>query len=186
MATQSRVPTGDGVAVNHVASAGAAWQCIDDPIGTPDDDTTFISATGASTTSYFTFSAFTITATTVAKLTVVFRGRNNAGNSTLQRSILRVNATQFTVTASSNVPTSSYADYTFDFLTNPETGSAWTQNDINGTGASPLQEFGFRNQNNAGAEVDRCTQIYATVDYTTFIAQPNKTLSQAVKRASLY
>ena len=166
MASQTRLPTGDGSSVLHEASAGAAWECVDDPIGSPDDDSTYAHQIGGNAASLFTFSAFSITASAVSYLRVVYRSRNLTGNSTTSRAILRVNSTSYLTTGANNTQTDSYADYTHDFLTNPDTGLAWGEADINGTGSNPLQEFGFRNQNNSASEEDRFTQVYALAEYT--------------------
>jgi len=46
---------------------------------------------------------------------------------------------------------------------NPNTGQAWTVDDINGIGSNPLQTFGLEY---ISVQDVRCTQIYVEVDFT--------------------
>jgi len=77
---------------------------------------------------------------------------------------MRVNGIRYAGTE--QALTTSYANYTWDWLTNPNTGIAWTEADVEGTGPNPLQEFGVRAINVGGGEQINCTQTYITVTYT--------------------
>jgi hypothetical protein len=164
MATQTRLPTGDGTSIGHTPSAGAAWECVDDAVGAPDDDATYINIVGGNAISWFTFTPFSIAASAISHLSIIFRSRNSG--TTNARSTLIIGTTEYTATSALHAQTGSYTDVAQDYFTNPDTGLAWTEADIEGTGANPLTEFGWRNQANTGAEIDRCTQIYAMVQYT--------------------
>jgi hypothetical protein len=166
MATQTRVPTGDGTGAGYTASGAASvWEAVDDPVGTPDDDTTYGVKADGNSLHELTFAAFAIDASAVNFLQVLFRARLLTGDALTGRAILRVGGNAYTTTAPTNNLTDAYDDYTHDYLTNPDTGLAWTEADIEGSGSNPLQEYGVRNQSTGAGEEIRLTQCYATVDY---------------------
>jgi len=59
--------------------------------------------------------------------------------------------------------TTSYATYSYDWNTNPQTGSAWTWNEIDNLQA------GVGLLRPKGKEETRCTQVYAEVNYTPYL-----------------
>lgn len=164
MATQDRLPTGIGFINYWTATAGAnKWEDVDDPIGTPDDDTSYISHATSFQEQLFAFTAFAITSSAIASVTVsaVCREVSSADANDISLG-LRVNGTYYN--GSNKSLTTSYATYTTTWLTNPNTGSSWIEADVEGTGANPLQEFGISTRSVTVEK--RCTQIYITVDYT--------------------
>lgn len=165
MAAQTRLPTGDGTVAQHTA-VGAAnrWDCVNDPIGTPDDDTTYVSVTANNRTSLFTFSAFAITASAISRVSVYYRAKYVPGDGTASRAQVNVNGTGFD--SGFVLDATSYTTVQADYLTHPATGLAWTESDVEGTGANPIIGFGFRNQNTGSGESWRCTQCYIEVSYT--------------------
>lgn len=157
MATQSRLPTGDGGTLQHTASAGNRFECVDDPIGTPDDDSTYIFRTANNATTTFTFTAFDITSSAIEKVSVTYR-RQNATGSSFDRGAVLVSAVLREST--SEATPGSYGERTVEWTTNPATGSAWTEAEV-----EAITEFGVRNLATASGEF-RCTQCYITVTYT--------------------
>ena len=166
MATQTRLPTGEQSSTYTPSSGSDSWAMVDDPIGSPDGDTTRISRAGSAGVAHFLFPAFAITSSAIASLSVTYTRRNEVGDTTTSRATLRIGTTAYAVTDPGDSDGSTYAERTHDFLDNPDTGLAWTEADIEGTGANPLTQAGVRNQNTAGAEVWHCTQWYLTVTYT--------------------
>jgi hypothetical protein len=166
MATQTRLPTGDGSTSAWTAlGGGSKFSEVDDPIGTPDEDTTYVSRVNTAGTQLYTFSAFAVPSGSTINFVRVFARMRMAAGSATAALILRVNGTNSVINVGAQ--TASYADETNDWLTNPNTGLAWTVDDVNGVGADPLQEFGHRTDSGFGAgEEMRCTQCYAEVDYT--------------------
>lgn len=168
MATQTRIPTGDGATAQHsVLSGTTRWEMVDDnaagdPVGAADDDTSYIYRTANNATTTFTCSAFSISASAIEKVSVTYR-RQNATGSSFDRAILTVNGVGYEDT--SQATPSAYGDRTRDWTTNPGTLAAWTEADVNGTGPVPIQGFGVRNIATADGEW-RCTQVYMTVTYT--------------------
>jgi hypothetical protein len=173
MATQDRQPTGDSATDNGftASSGGSKFSDVDDTIGSPDDDTTYIVKVGANASQSFTFSAFSIgQPATINKLSITLRVKR-VNTSLNINTRLKVNGTVYDFGAGT-VPGTTYGTRTEDWTTNPETGAAWAQEDIEGTGSHPLQEFGIRNTQTAGTEEARCTMLYATIDYTLIAGQP--------------
>ena len=167
MATQSRVPTGDGADLTLLPlGAGSHYVEVDDPVGTPDDNTSYVQlpATGSyGTDESFTFAAFSITSSAITSLVITFRAKETGGTRTVG-SLLWVNGTRYR--ASRQDLTTSYADYTQTYLTNPNTGAAWTEDNIEGVVGSPLQQFGINTDGVFAGRTIEITKVYATVDYT--------------------
>lgn len=163
MATQDRLPTGVG-ADNSWASgtAGNKWDDVDDPIGTPDEDTTYIVETTSYQSQTFTFTAFSITSSAIDKVSIT--NRLKCVGTVSYQNRLRVNGTSYN--SSTAATTTSYVDYTTDWLTNPNTAAAWVEADVEGVGANPLQQFGVIVSTIDASEELRCTQSYITVTYT--------------------
>ncbi len=163
MATQDRLPTGDGTTTAWTPSSGSDhYAMVDDPIGTPDDDTTYLETSSTNQKELFTFTAFDINSSSIDKVTVFIRARDTGANTNMIAELLRVNGTDYNA---SPVPAPlTYTNHTNDWLTNPDTAAAWTEADVEGTGSNPIQQFGV----GSGIVTDalRCTQVYCTVTYT--------------------
>jgi len=168
MATQDRVPTGDGNATWSLSSGSTRWELVDDAVGAPDDDTTYIYVTGMFALQILTYADFAITSTSINKVVVTYRMRHLTGNSTQGRAEIYVGITPYA--GSYNNLTDTYTDYTEEWLTNPATAAAWTEADVEGTGGNPLEQWRVRNNLTSGAESVRCTQTYISVDYNTAVA----------------
>lgn len=167
MATQTRLPTGDGVNNSYVSSTGSSkYLDVDDPIATPDDASTYLYKEDANANALFTFAAFSVpTGSTIIRLTIHFRAQNaGAGDSNSIGGRLRINSTQYN--ASLNGLTSSWDDYSSTWTTNPATGAAWTVDDINGIGSNPVQQFGFLAGGISAGERQEVTRTYIEVEYT--------------------
>ena len=138
---------------------------------TSPDDTDYIKGTTDTANFFhFTFTAFSIpTGSTITNLTVYVRARdgfNAAVGTNDARPGLRVNGTNYDGTASTNNPGSTFTTYSYAFTLNPNTGSAWTAEDINGSGAAPLQQFGAASSD--GAPDFDVSMVYATVNYIEY------------------
>lgn len=172
MATEDRLPTGDGdqETLYWTYSGGSSrWDSVDDPVGVPDDDTTrLIRGSAGLRYCLFTFPAFAIPAgSTIEKLSIFIRHRT-VGSSNLgsNRSALKVNGTRYLTTQDAIEVGNTYQENTQDWTTNPNTGFAWTVDDINGSGSSPLQQFGVYGSAGSSGEDLYVTQINATVTST--------------------
>lgn len=159
--TDYRVPTSDA-AIQWSSTGGNNYSELDDPFSSPDDDSTYVSSGTGGLVDYYGFTPFEVpTGKTITSLQFVYRVRLvAAGGAPNFRTLLRINGTTY---YGSNI--SLYLDwytFTMTWTVNPATGSAWTPEDINGTGANPLQYFGF--QSLTGGQM-RVTQAYLKVNY---------------------
>jgi hypothetical protein len=100
----------------------------------------------------------------ITNLTVYVRAKDDSSGANEIRPSLKVNGTYYQSTAPANDPGSSFTNYSYTYTVNPATGAAWTVADINGTGSSPLQQFGFyAGDLNPGVRV---AMVNAQVNYT--------------------
>jgi len=164
MATYQRLPIGDS-SIQWSRSAGVYnFALVADPIGSPDDDTTYTYASTGFYKDYFDFLPFNVpsgSSITSVRLRARFRLSTAGGNNHV-RGILKVN----NVTYNSNpedVWYGAYQDETWTWTTNPNTGSAWTVDDVNGIGSNPLQTFGYECLT---LQTLLCTQVYIEVIFT--------------------
>jgi len=165
-ATQDRLPTGGGTDYGSYFSP-YLYTNIDDPVGSP-DTATYVAyeSGGGGANEYYTFSTFSVPAgATITKLRMTFRIYNGYNEGSLQWSSigprLKVGGSFYTGTTQSSHD--AWGTFTEDWTVNPKTSAAWTVNDINGTGANPLQQFGLGMTGNYNE--CRCTQAYLTVYY---------------------
>lgn len=177
MATQDRQPTATGTANAWALGAGAdKVDAVDDPIGTPDDDTTYISETTALDAQGYTFPVFSLGAVaSIEKVSVHTRVRTTVAGTGTFRPRLRVNGTVYGGTDVN--PTDSYVDRVEDWVTNPDTGAAWVQADLEGTGLNQLQQMYIRTTSIGTSVEFRCTQIFLRCTYTPSGAATRKGLS---------
>ena len=163
--SQTRLPTGD-------QSYSGTWDKTTDMYSYVDDDpwndgdTTYLLHGTTAGYALFTFSSFNVPAgSVITSLAVTYSARDNTSGTNNLRAALRVNNTDYLTTDVGTNPGTSYADRTVTFSTNPANGSAWTVDDINGAGASPLQAFGVRSSD-ANPAI-RITAVRAVVNYYT-------------------
>lgn len=183
MAQQNRLPTGDGASTQWTPNTGTRWEACDDPIGSPDNDTTYISSASPNQRNLFTFTAFSFSSDSVNNVALKFRARLNPIGAGTMRAVLRVNGTDYFV---SQALTNSYADYTATWTTNPNTGNTWLEADVFGTGSNPLQQFGV--DSNTGAHPEfRATQAYLVADFVLFVqGQPLMLRSTSVPGSRMW
>lgn len=156
--TDYRLPTSDNTTIANQytnIAGGNKYAAVDDPIGSPDEDSTYIYRTSNGAQA-FNFTAFSITATTINKVFVVVRARTTGVCNVQAR--ITVNGITYIPTAQ-NI-TTSYADYTFEWANSPNTGMAWTQTEVN----TLLTSFQVRITSISSGE-QRVTQAYLGVEY---------------------
>jgi hypothetical protein len=160
MALQTRVPDSDVDTSDWTGSAGGTKALlIDETIAAQDGNTTYVQNNSGFNVFLLCQSSSTVSASAVASVTV--RVHAIIGANTPQMSVrLRVNGTAFEITGAVSL-TGSYATYEDTWTTNPDTAASWVVNDVNGSGAAPIQGFGCRAEDGA-----RVTAIELVVDYT--------------------
>lgn len=164
--TATQVPTGLGTFSNWTLGAGAdRVDAVDDPVGTPDDDTTYVVTTVSGQRQDYTTAAFSVGASdTVNSFQII--GRFKFVGTAAQ---MRLNIVSETPTTSEDIDrsvTSAYADYTRTMTTNPFTAAAWTPNQVNKDAGTANRYDQIEIRSIAPNTDIRCTQVYALVDYT--------------------
>lgn len=155
MATLTIYPVENGSLAENSPNTGTAWAAVDDPAGTPDDDTTYLAGSRSST---YRYNLFPIRkrgmGTVISNVTIYWRARYQTSSSKA-RTIVKVGGTAYY--GSEQTVTSSYADYTTSYNASPEAGNpAWTWDKI------AAMEFGVGIYNTSV----RVTQCYIVVTYT--------------------
>ena len=125
------------------------YAMIDDPMLTPDDSTYAYLDGDDSQNQDVGYPAFSLGANVEKVLFLLLCSRFssvNGGDSI--RNLLYVNGTRY---SGANYSPGTTIDYFRDYyLLNPDTGLAWTQADIEGTGANPIEYAGCRALISAG------------------------------------
>ncbi len=163
--SQTRVPTGDGN--NHGTwNSSPRWDDVDE---TTPNDSDYITGTTDSGENYqlFTFSPFSIPAgSPIANLNIYFRARDSSSGTNNIRASIKVNGNRYEAVLSEN-PGTAFTTYGYSFSINPDTGLDWTVDDLNGTGSSPLEQFGvFSTDLNPDIRV---SMVYAEVNFSCWI-----------------
>jgi hypothetical protein len=169
-ATDTRVPTGSVSSVWLVGAGSDRVDAVDDPVGSPDEDTTYVVDDVGGQRQRWTFSAFTVAGgSTINSVAVTGRCRytGTAGEVILGMRNESDTGTSEDFPADYSTLTTSYTNYTRTFTTNPWAGGAWTVNQVNSEGstANRLANMSLRTGGLTASAV-RCTSVYLTVDFT--------------------
>lgn len=158
---QTRRPTGDGNAT-YTPSTGSNWENVDEE--SADDDATYNYRQNSAGYDRFTFTAFSVPggASNIA-ITVYIRAKRTEAGANVTYALLRVNGSNYTENIAD--AGTSYANQSHEWTTNPDTSSAWTIDDINGSGSNPLEQFGYGVTGNGEGEEHDVTQCYAVVSW---------------------
>jgi hypothetical protein len=175
MATQTRVPTGDGTETNWFPNTGTRVDAVDDPVGSPDDDTAYIDQTASGQRCSFTFPVFTVPGgSTINSVQIIGRLKYVGTSSDVRLNVYNESTVNEDTDRSL---TSSYANYTRTMATNPFTAAAWTVDQVNTepSTANRLVEIEVRS---IAPNTDiRCTSLYVLVDYTASGGSTTKQLA---------
>jgi hypothetical protein len=161
MATQNVNIVGQGN-YEEWAGFGSNYLHVDDPIGSPDDNTTTISIGGSVVKrDCYTLSSSDIdnigSGDTINKVTVHFRCKGDSTSCTI-RAMVRYNSVDGD--SSNQSLTTSWVSYSEDFANDPES-NAWTRAKLYNTEIGVVQiAAGF-------LESSYCTQVYCVIDYTS-------------------
>ena len=150
MSTMYIYPIDNATKAENTPNTGEAWAAVDDPAGTPDDDTTYLAGGGISSYKYNTFYVRSVPAGTISSVVLRWRGKY-VTSSTKARTYCKVDGSW--QSGSEQTLTTSYANYSTT-LTAP--GGGWTPAKLAAT------EFGIGIYNTSG----RVTQCYLEVTYT--------------------
>lgn len=177
-ATQDRLPTANATDSNWTYSGSTSgctsdatkWACVDDPIGSHDSATTYVYRQTSNSNQMFEYTDFNINSTAITNIILTYICQYTGGDGLNIVARIQVNGTEYTGTA--DAITTSWASYSNTWTTNPNTSLAWTEADVEGTGAAPLQEFGINPTSIVAGEEAQCTQVYITVTYDATPTNP--------------
>lgn len=152
-------------------SDGIHWDKVDEE--TPDEDETYVHRYGGSTgTSYDSYNLprSSLGEVVITNVRVYGRLRRIAQNPDGEYPTtiglgLRVNGNNHLDVFERN--SNSYATYSYDYPTNPETGVAWTVDDIDNLQILVRMAFINKALHEGGLISGRCTQVYAVITYLT-------------------
>lgn len=183
--TENRYPTSDVANGAWTPNSGTTrWDKVDEV--SYDDDTTYIQNTTSSTNDQvilgYDKSAFSISGT-ITNVTVVVRAKK-AGTSTSAirkiRGVLRMKDALVDVdwtSNASNLSSTRYLDYNFNWATNPQTGAAWQWADLTSSAVGSLTGFGVKADTTPSAtNYPRVTQIYIIVTVSNPSGGPYNTI----------
>ena len=148
-------PDGAGATTSLTGCVTSNWQCVEDVI--PDDNSTLVQRAATS----WAYDLYSLpdpiaAACPPSKVTVFLRCRMELTQGDA-RGILRVNGMNFPGTATSL--TTSWANYSFSWSSNPATGSTWTWSDIN------AMQAGLELKGQNATKPAYCTQVWVEVGY---------------------
>lgn len=149
-------PNGQGSKTDLTSSGCAGnWQCVAE--STPDEDASVvICADNSAHDDYYTITDPTPQACVPKKVTVNYRVRLTKVQGSAA-AVLFIGGQAYAGTTSN--PTSSYANYSYAWTTNPQTGAAWTWSDITNL------EAGIRLTGQNSNWPAYCTQLWIVVTY---------------------
>ena len=161
--TQDRLPIRDArVAgrwkeINCGGGGDTTYQCVDDPIGSPNNGIDYITIRDRKgKPAIFRFAPFTIpSGATINFVRVTFVARAHNGRANMKAALV---LGRHLYTAPKQVLSSAWATYNADWTKNPRTGGAWKVADING---SYFKGVGVKSGNGDQS----LTQVYVTVHY---------------------
>lgn len=165
--SQTRYPTGDNSATAtwtlNPSSPASRYVKVYEAVA--DDETSYIYATTTGNT-MFSFDAFSVPAgSTITDLTVYYRHKKTAAQTCNISASIRVNGANYDSTDPGVNPTNgTWITDSYSYAVNPDSGTQWTVDDINGTGANPLQAFGVYTGD--ASPNPYVTQVYAVITYT--------------------
>lgn len=140
---------------------------VDDPIGYPDEDATYVTTNVGGHKDLFNFGIMVVPAgSEILNVRVTGRfKRLEAGGSGLVRELIKVDGTVY-AGAAQQLPYGLTPEYFFReyaWTTNPASGLPWIPDDVNGVGADPLESFGY--ECIGYKKLVACTQVFVEVNY---------------------
>jgi hypothetical protein len=160
-------PAGVGEGVGLVPSSGAGWQCLDD---LSESDYVYI----RNNDSLYVYSFYTMQDVSLPSNAIIenLRLSSRANRITSYGSYngygklsLKIGASYYS-SGWTTVPSTSMVDFYYDWATNPATGAAWTQSDINAMLAGMYMRCDYQPSWNPVPEV-RAYWLLGTVTYRT-------------------
>lgn len=162
LATSDFIPSGDGHEIDWTPKGGGNnFVEVDDAVGAPDGDTTYVSIAQGNQEDYYDIPDHGALSGTITNVRVVVRAKQT-GAENIQICIQTV-ATEYCT--ANKVPGAGYGDETNDWANNPNSGIAWTWAQIDAL------QIGQKSKATGGwGGVMYVTQVYAIVTYNPLAA----------------
>lgn len=180
--TENRYPTSDIANGAWTPNSGTTrWTQVDE--ATADGDTTYIQNTTSNSNDQvilgYDKSAFSISGA-ITDVTIVVRAKRIGTATRRIRGVIRVKdiaGVDADFSSNSSNLSTDYANYQFSWAMNPQTGLAWTWNDLTTTGINSLTGFGVKADTlPTSTRYPRVTQIYMIVTVTVPTGGPYNTI----------
>lgn len=158
------VPDADGDLNQWTANTSTRASCVDDELDSHDSDSTYVYATSGSFQT-FGFTPITIDddVDSITDVTLHWVSKEVGGDNKL-KDVISVGGTRYY--GSTNSHTTTYSEITTQFLTNPKTGTDWTESEATGQAASnEMQYFGWEGKNWDAGESYRVTATRCRINY---------------------
>jgi hypothetical protein len=174
--SQTRYPSGDTIGGTTYRSG--TWDKTTnmysyvDEVGVADNDTTYLLHGTTDGYMLFSFPAFDVSlpaGETIQGLTVSLVAKDNTSGGNNMRPRIRVGGSNYDGTSTEVL--TDYNTISYTYTTNPRTGNAWTQDQINGIGTYALQGFGVYSTD--ASPTIRLTQVYATASWGPTLKYPD-------------
>jgi|GEM_PF-963978 len=174
---EDKLPDGDGnYALWTIAGstpAATRWQSVDDPVGGADDGVTYIASPDDTSRNSFSFQNLGVVGVTINWVAITVRAQRSSGSggSASLQIFYRQGGNNYH-NANLQALSTSWANYSlagWNYTTNPATGAAWTESEING------MEWGVRRNSSTSSRLAWVTQMYVTVNYEITNNAPNVT-----------
>ncbi len=163
------LPEADGNYTQWTANTGTRWDAVNDPVGAPDDDATYVySTTSSGNKVSFGFEDLPEGVEYVSNVRIYARLRNTGGTNAVIV-FYRESSTDYNGTAVAlSEEYTTYSQPGWSYSLNPATSLAWTPSEVNS------MEWGMI-YNGAGSFPHRLTQMYAVVTYSAEVASVTAT-----------
>jgi len=157
----TRVPTANGGCTDWSGNV-PFYQQVDDPVGSSDDDSTYIEGNVLNGRASFSKAVVGLDSPgQVVKVSVVLRARKEGGATGKLKAFVRIGGVNYDGSGELTL-TTSYANLTETWTVNPATAQPWALSEVNGLEigvlTSEASDYGYPYN-------IRCTQIYLVVDY---------------------
>jgi len=156
--TSAYIPNAPGTYANFNPSAGANWQCVDETIH--DMDATYVQ-TGSAAIKYDTYNIPDHTTETdpINFVTVTVSAKKTGADANKIWCVVNPAPGPNSMSGVFN-PTATYVNYSYNWLTNPNTGVAWIWPDID------TLQIGVKSDDASVFSLTYVTQVYMTINYT--------------------
>ena len=179
MATEYLNPNGSGdeTGLNtQYPTSGSHWDKVDDPVGSPDDDSTRVSSNSTTYQRDLYALSNPTGSGTINWIKVWYRFKRGTGGTGYLKPAIKTGGTAYEGTEDTETA-GNYKNGSYQWTTNPKTGVAWTWDDL-----AALQA-GISLKQSSSSYYAHCTQVYVEVDYT---AVTPKTSSDAGSGVDAY